>query len=119
MKLAAGIIGLIVGLLVLMQSCALTGLAALDQDSALTDAGYVGIFTGLMFFVGGAFAFGVPLVGAVVFVFAALVGFTVASDFGDMQVWGLVALALATLSFCSWRSTRRPSSAPPSRDGES
>lgn len=107
MKVATGIIGLIVGLLVLLQSCTLTGAASLGQDAAMTEAGQVGMFVGLMFFVGGAFAFGVPLVGAIVFGVAAFFGFAVSGDFDDMGIWAIVAVILAALSLWSWRATRR------------
>jgi hypothetical protein len=107
MKVATCIIGLIVGLLVLMQSCTLTGAASLWQNAALTEAGQVGMLAGMLYFVGGAFAFGVPLVSAIVFGLAAIIGFAVSGEFNDMQIWAIIALALGAMSVWSWRSARK------------
>ncbi len=112
MKVATGTIGLIVGLLVLLQSCTLTGAAALGQNASMTEAGQVGMLVGFLFFVGGAFAFGVPLVGAIVFALASLLGFGLAGDFEDMGVWAVIALILGAMSLWSWRSARRARSQP-------
>jgi hypothetical protein len=106
MKIAVGIIGLILGLLVLLQSCTLAGVSSLGSDSSMTAAGQVGMFVGLLFFVGGAFGFGLPLVSAIVFAIAALFGFIASGKFGDMGLWATVALLLAALSAFAWYSGR-------------
>lgn len=106
MKIAVGVLGLIIGLLVLLQSCTLAGVSSLGSDASMTTAGQIGMFVGLLFFVGGAFGFGLPLVSAIVFAIAALFGFTASDKFTDMGVWATVALLLAALSGFAWYSGR-------------
>ena len=60
MKIAAGIIGLIIGLLVLLQSCAVATTASLAEIEIGKQEGSVGVFVAFAMFVGGAFAFGLP-----------------------------------------------------------
>ncbi|RIK85517.1 MAG: hypothetical protein DCC69_10095 [Hyphomicrobiales bacterium] len=107
MKIAAGVIGLILGLLVLLQSCTVATTAGLIGEQASSEAGMMGILVALLLFVGGGFAFGLPMVAAIVFTLAGLLGFAASGNFGDMGIWGVVALALAAMSFFAWRSDRR------------
>ena len=65
MKIAVGIIGIFLGLLVLMQSCAVTAGSGLLQDKATGGAGAIGMLVGLLFFIAGAFSFALPLVGTI------------------------------------------------------
>lgn len=105
MKIAGGILGLLLGLLVLLQSCTVATTASLVGHEA-AGAGAAGVLVGLLFFVGGAFAFGLPIVSTIAFVLAALLAFLAASEFPDMGIWGGVAVALAALCFFAWRSGR-------------
>lgn len=94
------------GLLVLIQSCAVATTAHLATNQPASEAGQIGMIVGLLFFVGGAFGFGLPLVSAIVFAIAASFGFSVAGDFSDMGVWAAAAAVLAALSVYAWRSGR-------------
>lgn len=67
MNIAVGILGLITGLLVLLQACTVPGVSSLSSGASITAAAQFGMFVGLLFFVGGAFGFGPPLVSAMVF----------------------------------------------------
>ncbi|RWH69474.1 MAG: hypothetical protein EOQ86_30230 [Mesorhizobium sp.] len=106
MKIAVGIIGILLGLIVLLQSCAVATGGSLASNQELAGAGSVGVFVGLLFFVGGAFAFGLPLVSAIIFVIGSLLALMAASAFGDMKIWAIADLILAAMAFFAWRSTR-------------
>ncbi|MDA5637886.1 MULTISPECIES: hypothetical protein [Agrobacterium] len=114
MKIAVGIMGLFLGLLVLLQSCAVTAGSGLLNDQATGSAGAVGMLTGVLLVIGGAFSFGLPLVGAIIFFVSALMAFIASSQgsFGDMSVWGVIALLLAVMGFFTWRSAKRKKNLP-------
>ncbi|UIJ99247.1 hypothetical protein LZK82_02990 [Rhizobium leguminosarum] len=109
MKIAVGIIGIFLGLLVLMQSCAVTAGSGLLQDKATGGAGALGMLVGLLFFIAGAFSFALPLVGAIIFALAAAFAFiaSTSGSFSDITIWGFIALVLAVMSFFTWRSSKR------------
>lgn len=107
MKIATGIIAIMLGLLVLLQSCTIGAGSSLLGDQATADAGAVGIIAGFFLFVGGAFSFGLPMIGGIVFVVAALVAFTGVEQFPDLQVWAVLALVLAAMALFAWRSDRK------------
>ncbi|MFK0336995.1 hypothetical protein ACIQT7_07020 [Agrobacterium deltaense] len=113
MKIAVGIIGLFLGILVLLQSCAVTAGSGLLNDPATGSAGAVGMLTGVLLVIGGAFSFGLPLVGAIIFLLSALMAFIASSQgtFGDILVWGVIALVLAVMGFFTWRSAKRKKAA--------
>jgi hypothetical protein len=107
MKVATGIIAIMLGLVALLQSCTVGAGSSLVGDQATTDAGAVGIIAGFLLFVGGAFSFGLPLVGGIVFLSAALVASTAVADFPDLQVWAVLSLVLAAMALFAWRQNRR------------
>lgn len=113
MKIALGIIGIMLGILVLLQSCTVGTASHMIGNEAASEAGALGLLAGLLFFIAGAFAFGLPMVSAVVFAIAALIAFGGSSEFPDLQIWGFVALAMAALAFFAWRSGRRKKLAAP------
>ena len=106
MKIAVGIIGMFLGLLVLLQSCTVAAGSGLLQDKATSGAGAIGMLVGVLFFIAGAFSFGLPLVAAIMFAVAGLFAFLAATQgtFGDITIWGVVALVLALMAFFAWRS---------------
>ncbi|CAN7475167.1 hypothetical protein [Mesorhizobium caraganae] len=107
MKIAVGIIGILLGLISMLQSCAVATGGSILANHDLAGAGSVGLLVGLLFFVGGAFAFGLPLVSAIVFVVGSLFAFIAASAFTDMKIWAVADLILAAMAFFAWRSARR------------
>lgn len=109
MKIAVGILGIALGLLTLLQSCAVATTASIIDQHAAADAGSVGIIVGLLSLIGGAFAFGLPLVSAIVLALASLFAFAVSADFPDMRIWGFVNLVLAGLVFYVWKAARKKS----------
>ncbi|MBB3953070.1 hypothetical protein [Aureimonas jatrophae] len=111
MRIAVGLISIFLGLLVLVQSCAVATTAGLAQDAATGDAGAVGIVVGLLFFTGGAFSFGLPMVATVVLLLAGLLALLGGGAFGDLRIWAYVAFGLAGLSLIAWRSARKRAAA--------
>ncbi|MBX4918359.1 hypothetical protein HJA76_01260 [Rhizobium bangladeshense] len=109
MKIAVGIIGIFLGLLVLMQSCAVTAGSGLLQDKATGGAGAIGMLVGMLFFIAGAFSFALPLVGTIMFGLAAAFAFLTSTQgsFSDLTIWGFIALVLAVMSFFTWRAAKR------------
>ena len=109
MRIATAIIALALMLVIGFQSCAASFGANLSHDQSASSAAGAGFVVAFLFLLGGAFAYGVPIVSVVAFVLAvpiALVaGFT--SDFRDLQVWGFVSIALAGMSFFAFRARRR------------
>lgn len=109
MKIATGIIGIFLGLLVLMQSCAVTAGSGLLEDKATGGAGAIGMLVGLLFFIAGAFAFALPLVAAIMFALGAVFAFfaSTSGNFADIGIWGGIALVLAVMAFFTWRSGKK------------
>lgn len=107
MKIAIGIIGIMLGMLVLLQSCTVGTASHIVGDTATGDAGALGILAGLLLFVGGAFAFGLPIVSAITFTLAGLIAFAGSAEYPDLKVWGFVALAMAVMAFFAWRSSKK------------
>jgi hypothetical protein len=107
MKIAIGIIGIMLGILVLLQSCTIGAASHMIGNEAGGDAGALGILAGLLLFIGGAFAFGLPIVSAITFALAGLIAFAGSAAFPDLQIWGVVALAMAAMAFFAWRSSRK------------
>lgn len=107
MKIAIGIIGIMLGILVLLQSCTVGTASHMMGDAATGDAGSLGILAGLLLFVGGAFAFGLPIVSTVTFTLAGLIAFAGSAEFPDLKVWGFIALAMAGMAFFTWRSAKK------------
>lgn len=106
MKIAVGIVGILLGMLALLQSCAVTVGSSLTHDQATGGSASIGVLVGFLYFVAGAFAFGLPLVSAIIFGVAALLAFLGASqgNFGDIGIWGGVGIVLAIGAFFAWRS---------------
>lgn len=111
MKIAVGIIAIMLSLLVMLQSCTVGTASHVVGDQMTSQAGAVGLFAGLLLFFGGAFAFGLPIVSACLFTLAGLLALVGASDFPDLKIWAFVAFALAGLSFLAWRSAKKKSTA--------
>jgi hypothetical protein len=109
MKIAVGIIGLIFMVLVLVQSCAVSFGAAIFEEEGLLQGGAVGMLVGILFGVGGAFAFRLPKVSIGIFIvgaiFALVAGLT--TEYSDMIIYGVVSIILSILSFVAQRRAAR------------
>ncbi len=111
MRIALGIISLVLGLIIGAQSSFLYLGSAVFSDQPMVESSAGGLFVALLLFVAGAFAFKLPRVAMVFAAVAGLFGIFngMTSEFGDMTVWGVIALAIAVLD---WFAGRRPKSRP-------
>lgn len=113
MRIAVGIIGLMVGLLCVLQSCTVAVGSHLVADQSGFGDGAAGMMVGALSFIGGAFAFGLPGTASVIFVLAGLVGVLIGSQgsFSDLSLWGGACLILAVMAFFGRRRKRRAGAA--------
>ena len=107
MKITLGLICIMLALLVSLQSCAITATSALVQDEMSFGAGSAGVFTAILVFVAGAFAFGLPKVSVTPLIVAGLLAALAASDIPDMAIWSALIFALAVLGIFAARKDSR------------
>lgn len=107
MKVAVGIIALVLSMMALLQSCTLFGLSGMANDTAVQQSGAAGIVVAFLIFLGGAFAFGVPGFSALLFFAAFGLSFIAKENFPDMQLWGWVAAVLGMLISFSGGSKKK------------
>lgn len=104
---------LIISLLLLpvigCQSCLANCVGEVSADEDLAGGGAVGVLVALLFLIGAAFAWGLPIVSVVSFSIAALFGWAVGAttEFNDMAVWGFAAAILAVMSFFGTREKKK------------
>jgi len=111
MKIAVGVIGLMFMVLALVQSCVVGVGGSIFGEENLATAGTVGVLSGILFGVGGAFAFKLPKVSigifAVITLFTLVTGLT--TEYKDMIFYGIVAIVLLVLSILAHKRTLRES----------
>ena len=100
MRIAIGIVGLIFMGLTFAHSCVAFFGGSIFGEESLAQGGAVGILAGVLFGVGGAFAFKLPKVSIVIFAVVAGLGLIVglATVYSDMIFYGIVAVVLLILS---------------------
>jgi uncharacterized membrane protein HdeD (DUF308 family) len=107
LRIASGIISLVLGFAVLFQSCAVAGLGSFVAPDSTTGA--VGMLVGILLLIGGAFSFQLPKVSVVICIIAALfAGIEAMNDFPDMKVWAVLCLILAVMNFFGGRKPKAP-----------
>ncbi len=91
------------------QSCAATVGGSLGKNESISTAGAIGFFVVFLFLIAGAFAMSFPIVSLVTFVIAGTIAIAagLSSEFGDLAIWGFVALILAVMSYFGHREKRR------------
>lgn len=115
MRIAAGVVGLVLMLPILFQSCAAgVGGALSPGRTDMAQGGAVGVVVAFGYLLGAAFSFALPVVGAVFFGVAGLLALAAGATtaYTDLTVWGVVALLLAGLDLLAARR-RKPKPAPP------
>jgi hypothetical protein len=117
MRIAIAIIGIMLGLVVLLQSCTISAGSSLLGDQAMGNAGGIGMIAGFLLFVGGAFSFGLPLVGTIVFAVAAVLALMGTERFPDLQVWAVASAILAGMGLIGWRTDRKKKQRAPAAVG--
>lgn len=113
MRIATFILGLVLSVLMAIQSCLVYmtgGLAdALNDDTSaggLAAGGAIGLVVTFFVILGMAFTLGMPRVAMVFYIAAALLAFAVAPDFGDMGVYAVALIILAAMALFSRRQKR-------------
>ena len=109
MRIAVGIIGLILPIIILFQSCAAGFAGALSKDSIMSGGASFGLLVALCYIFGGAFSFQKPNVSKIIFLIAAclaIVGGT-GTKFSDLIIWGVLALGLAAGSYSAEKTLRK------------
>lgn len=101
MRIAVLVISLGITLIVWVQSCAASAGGSLTEDESLEAAAGLGLLTGVSLLLGGAFAIGLPRASVAMLLIAALVAIPTGAttEFGDLIVWGIVALVLAGMEY--------------------
>lgn len=111
MRIASGILSLLFGLFILLQSFVVGVGGAVFKEESASQGGSVGILVGFLLIIAGAFAFKLPKVAMFISgaagVLGVLVGLT--TTFKDMTVWGFVALALTVLNYFASRALKKGS----------
>ncbi len=109
MRIAALIIGLLLGLLLFLQSFTI----GLFRDSTVLDdtttaAGGAGLMKALLWLLACALVIPLPQVSFPIFLLTAIIGLAVPpGEFEDIRFHGGAAILLAALAFFGWRGKRK------------
>lgn len=109
MRVAVLILGLVLGAFMLFQTFAVYALSGATSDKTSSGAGAIGILMALLWLIACALVIPLPQISVVPFAVAGVLGIAAASTskFHDLQIWGIISLVLALLSFFGWRSKRK------------
>ncbi len=107
MRIAVLIIGLLLGIIMFVQTVIVYGLGSAVDDEASATAAAGGIFMSLLWLAACAFVLPFPMISVACFAIAALIGFGLSADFPDLAVWGGISVILAILSLLGWFGKRR------------
>lgn len=108
MRIAVLILGLILGAVMFVQSVLIAGLSGIADDSDAAGGAAGGVAMALLWLVGCALVIPLPIVSAVSFGLAGLIGiaFAATGSFSDLRIWGVASLVLAVLSIFGWVGKR-------------
>jgi hypothetical protein len=101
MRIALGIVGIFLSMVMMLQSCAITGVGGLTDDIEFGAAGALGVFAGFIFFVAAALSFSLPRAAGIVFLLSALLAVAGAQEFPDLSIWATLALIMGTFALIS------------------
>jgi hypothetical protein len=109
MRIAGGIVGIFLSLIILVQSLAAGTANALADEGQSDNGGSIGFLVALLFVIGSGLLLGKVLRGATwVWAAAAVVAFAGAGTiFKDLIVWGFVAAIYAVASYAGQRRSRQ------------
>lgn len=107
MRIAVLILGLLLGLLMFLQTLFVYGLSDALNDEASAQASAIGVVMALLWLVACAFVLPFPLVSVVAFAIAGLFGFAASGEFPDLAIWGGISVVLAVMSIFGWRGKRK------------
>ena len=97
MRIAVGIIALVLGIVVTLQALAVFGLSNIANDQLTMESAAVAILMGALIFVGGAFSFGLAGLAQLIFVVCVLLSFVADDKVPDAALWRVACLVLALL----------------------
>src|SRR5690242_12484535 len=103
MRITVLILGLLLGLVMFLQTVVVYALGSAAHDTNHAQAAAIGIVMALLWLVACAFVLPLPLVSVVAFALAAVFGFAASKNFPDLAIWGGASLVLMALSFFGWR----------------
>lgn len=104
MKVAVGILCLVLSLALFMQSCTLIVGSSLAEDELLRQESAIGVLAAFALLLGGAFSFQMPRTAAGILLVGGLIALaTEHGQFTDLPIWGGALLVLAVLAFFGGR----------------
>jgi hypothetical protein len=106
-RIAVLVLGLVLGAVMFVQTFLVYALSGVTRNIGSGQSGAIGLFMVLMWLVASALVLAVPLVSAIVFAVAGLLGFAASNDFPDLAIWGGMSFVLAVLSVIGWIGKRR------------
>jgi hypothetical protein len=107
MRIAVLILGLALGLLMFIQTVLGYMASGLADNQETGGAAAVGILMAFLWLLAVALVFPVPLVSAIVFAIAGILGFGASTNFPDLAIWGGASFVLAALSVLAWFGKRK------------
>lgn len=108
MGIGVSISGLLLMLIISLQSCTVGARGALLGQERLTEAGSMGLCVAVLLGLGSSLALSKPGWSVILFIMAGIMGFLAKNQgFLDMGFWALVALCLALLMYVGLRMGRR------------
>ncbi len=106
MRIAVLIISIFVIFIIGFQSCTVGVLESFEGSETMQ--GSAGLAIVLFFIIGAAFAIGIPIISMVSFLLASFIGYSVdVTIYGDLEVWRVVAIILAIMSFLGHRELKK------------
>ncbi len=106
MRIAVLIISIFVIFIIGFQSCAVGILESFEGSETME--GSAGLAMVIFFIIGAAFSIGIPIVSMISFLLASFIGYSVdVNVYGDLEVWRVVAIILAIMSFLGHRELKK------------
>lgn len=114
LKLVIGILCIILSAFILFQSCA-AGVANTMEESGEV-SGSAGLLVAILMLAGGIVMIAArnsikkagDIAGAILFVLAALIGFTCAGTFSDLKIWSGLCVIIALILMISATKKKKP-----------
>lgn len=107
MRIATGILSIIMSIVVFLQTAIVGGLSDAVGDEDSSSAAAVGLLGGFLWLVSGALVFAFPAISMILYIVASVLFFAGTADFPDLGIYGVVSLAFAVMSFLGWRGKKK------------
>lgn len=108
MRVAVLIIGLLLGLVMFLQTVVVYAASSATEKDDLAASAAIGVLMAIMWLVACALVIGFPMVSVVLFTLAGIFGILSAStaEFSDLYVWGSISFVLAAMAWFGWRGKK-------------